>query len=43
MTIRTNTPNLLDNPPVSVQAKLAAAWTSFMGEPWSLWKSPAIR
>lgn len=30
MTIRTNTPNLLDNPPISVQAKLAAAWTSFM-------------
>ena len=30
MTIRTNTPNLLDNPQVSVQAKLAAAWTSFM-------------
>ena len=30
MTIRTNTPNLLDTPPVSVQAKLAAAWTSFM-------------
>jgi hypothetical protein len=30
MTIRTNTPNLLDDPPVSVQAKLAAAWTSFM-------------
>jgi hypothetical protein len=30
MTIRTNTPNLLVNPPVPVQAKLAAAWTSFM-------------
>jgi hypothetical protein len=30
MTIRTNTPNLLDNPPIPVQAKLAAAWTSFM-------------
>jgi len=30
MTIRTNTPSLLDNPPVPVQAKLAAAWTSFM-------------
>ena len=30
MTIRTNTPNRLDNPPVPVQAKLAAAWTSFM-------------
>ncbi|WDZ87286.1 DUF6326 family protein [Micromonospora cathayae] len=30
MTIRTTTPNLLDNPPVPVQAKLAAAWTSFM-------------
>lgn len=28
--IRTNTPNLLDNPPAPVQAKLAAAWTSFM-------------
>ena len=30
MTIRTKTPYLLDNPPVPVQAKLAAAWTSFM-------------
>jgi hypothetical protein len=30
MTIRTKTPNLLDNPPVPVQVKLAAAWTSFM-------------
>lgn len=30
MTTRTNTPNLLDNPPIPVQAKLAAAWTSFM-------------
>ncbi len=30
MTIRTNTPTLLDNPPVPVQAKLAAAWTSLM-------------
>ncbi len=30
MTIRTTTPSLLDNPPVPVQAKLAAAWTSFM-------------
>ncbi|HEX6357778.1 DUF6326 family protein [Actinophytocola sp.] len=30
MTIRTNTPNLLDNPPAPVQAKLAAAWTSIM-------------
>jgi hypothetical protein len=30
MTIRTNTQNLLDNPPVPVQAKIAAAWTSFM-------------
>jgi Family of unknown function (DUF6326) len=30
MTIRTKTPNLLDNPPIPVQAKLAAAWTSFM-------------
>ncbi|BCJ73635.1 hypothetical protein CS0771_31790 [Catellatospora sp. IY07-71] len=30
MTIRTRTPNPLDNPPIPVQAKLAAAWTSFM-------------
>ena len=30
MTIRTKTPNLLDNPPIPVQAKIAAAWTSFM-------------
>jgi hypothetical protein len=30
MTIRTKTPDLLDNPPIPVQAKLAAAWTSFM-------------
>jgi Family of unknown function (DUF6326) len=30
MTLRTRTPNLLDNPPIPVQAKLAAAWTSFM-------------
>ncbi len=30
MTVRTNTPNLLVNPPIPVQAKLAAAWTSFM-------------
>ena len=30
MTIRTKTPNQLDNPPFPVQAKLAAAWTSFM-------------
>ena len=30
MTIRTNTPKLLDNPPIPVQSKLAAAWTSFM-------------
>jgi hypothetical protein len=30
MTIRTNTPNVLDTPPIPVQAKLAAAWTSFM-------------
>ncbi|MFE9186739.1 DUF6326 family protein [Micromonospora haikouensis] len=30
MTIRTTTPNLLDNPPIPVQAKLAAAWASFM-------------
>ncbi|MET3768617.1 hypothetical protein ABIB15_001299 [Marisediminicola sp. UYEF4] len=29
-TIGTNTPNLLDNPPIPVQSKLAAAWTSFM-------------
>lgn len=30
MTNRTNTPNHLDAPPIPVQAKLAAAWTSFM-------------
>ena len=30
MTIRTNTPQQLDNPPIPVQAKLAAAWTSLM-------------
>lgn len=30
MTTPTNTPNLLDNRPIPVQAKLAAAWTSFM-------------
>lgn len=30
MTIRTNTPKLLDNPPIPLQAKLAAAWTSLM-------------
>ena len=30
MTIQTKTPNLLGNPPIPVQAKLAAAWTSFM-------------
>ncbi|MFC5940402.1 DUF6326 family protein [Micromonospora harpali] len=30
MTIRTTTPDLLDNPPIPVQAKLAAAWASFM-------------
>lgn len=30
MTIRTKTPKLLDNPPIPVQAKIAAAWTSFM-------------
>ena len=30
MTIRTTTPSLLDTPPISLQAKLAAAWTSFM-------------
>ncbi|TQM62501.1 DUF6326 family protein [Humibacillus xanthopallidus] len=30
MTIRTTTPSPLDNPTIPVQAKLAAAWTSFM-------------
>ncbi|GGI47576.1 hypothetical protein BCL57_002288 [Agromyces flavus] len=30
MTIRTTTANPLDTPPIPVQAKLAAAWTSFM-------------
>lgn len=30
MTVRTTTPNLLDTPPIPVQAKLAATWTSFM-------------
>lgn len=30
MTIRTTTPSLRDTPPIPVQAKLAAAWTSFM-------------
>lgn len=30
MTIRTTSPRLLDNPPIPVQARLAAAWTSFM-------------
>lgn len=30
MTIRKTPPNLLDNPPIPVQAKIAAAWTSFM-------------
>jgi hypothetical protein len=30
MTIRTKTPDQLDNPPIPVQAKLAAAWTSCM-------------
>ncbi|SOC57089.1 DUF6326 family protein [Ornithinimicrobium cerasi] len=30
MTTRTNTPSLLDNPPIHVPAKLAAAWTSLM-------------
>jgi hypothetical protein len=30
MTIRTPTPNLPGNPPVPLQAKLAAAWTSFV-------------
>ncbi|MFI6906057.1 DUF6326 family protein [Nonomuraea sp. NPDC050394] len=30
MTIQTKAPNQLDNPPIPVRAKLAAAWTSFM-------------
>jgi len=30
MTTRTTTPTLLATPPIPVQAKLAAAWTSFM-------------
>ena len=30
MTNRTSTPRLLDNPPIPVQAKIAAAWTTFM-------------
>jgi uncharacterized protein DUF6326 len=30
MTIETTTPNLIGSPPIPVQAKLAAAWTSFM-------------
>ena len=30
MTSQTTTPNPLDNPPIPVQARLAAAWTSFM-------------
>ena len=30
MTIRTKTPTLLDNAPIPVQARLAAAWTSLM-------------
>lgn len=30
MTIRTTAPRLLDSPPIPVQAKLAAAWASFM-------------
>lgn len=30
MTIRTTPANLLDNPPIPVQAKIAAAWTAFM-------------
>lgn len=30
MTIRRTHPDLLDNPPIPVQAKLAAAWTSVM-------------
>ncbi|MEV0612741.1 DUF6326 family protein [Nonomuraea sp. NPDC050404] len=30
MSIRTKTPNLLDNQPIPVRVKLAAAWTSLM-------------
>lgn len=30
MTIRTNQPKPLDNPPIPVRARIAAAWTSFM-------------
>lgn len=30
MTTRTITPTLLDTPPIPVQTKIAAAWTSFM-------------
>ena len=30
MTLQTKNPTLLDNPRIPVQAKLAAAWTSFM-------------
>lgn len=30
MTAQTNTPSILENTPIPVQAKLAAAWTSFM-------------
>ena len=30
MTARTTTPTLLNSAPITVQAKLAAAWTSFM-------------
>lgn len=30
MPSRPTTPNLLDDPPIPVQAKLAAAWTSFL-------------
>jgi hypothetical protein len=30
MTTRTTTATLLDSPPITVQAKLTAAWTSFM-------------
>lgn len=30
MAIRTNTPDLVDSPPIPVRATLAAAWTSFM-------------
>ena len=30
MTIRTKSPKLIGNPPIPVQAKLAAAWTSLM-------------